>query len=232
MPPHWLRPLPGLEPVGIALWWQDLRDPLPFDVKAVLDPVERARMDRFHFDRDAVRYARARCGLRHLLSYATGLAPQQIELTVNEYGKPRLAAPGAPLNFNMSHSADFALFGLHFGEMPVGVDIELNTETLDTGMEQTAKGCFTNEEFATVFATPLESRRPKFLRCWTRKEACLKAAGFGLSLDPRSFEAGVGEQPREVTMPWLDRHIQLTVASLRLPEAIPCEAAVAWRIQP
>ena len=42
-------------------------------------------------------------------------------------------------------------------------------------------------EQAEMNALPSEERHAAFLRCWTRKEAYLKAHGSGLSRDTRTF---------------------------------------------
>lgn len=72
------------------------------------------------------------------------------------------------------------------GRGPVGVDAEWIRDI--ARLDDVADLVLSDNEAATVRA----SARPTaaFLRCWTRKEAVLKAAEVGLAIPPRSVEVG------------------------------------------
>ncbi len=211
---------------GIELWLVDLEvpareheAPAPGDW---LDEAERARAARFHFERDAHRYRASHTALRHLLAQRTGVAAAGLRFGAGRHDKPRLDLPGAPA-FNMSHSGRWALIGIG-GQAPIGVDIEAPREMGE--LMALAERNFTTTECRELLALPEAGRLRAFLRCWTRKEACLKAIGSGLSIEPGLFEAGTTPEQRTTTVPVSDQACQVTVLSVDVDrEAL---AAVAW----
>jgi 4'-phosphopantetheinyl transferase len=52
-----------------------------------------------------------------------------------------------------------------------------------------AQRLFTSGEQALVQAAPADRKEPVFYRCWTRKEAYIKAIGKGLSIPLDSFDS-------------------------------------------
>ncbi len=210
-------PLPSPETPGIALWLVPLDggspDPADPDRTALLSEAEKAKAGRFHFERDARRYRVSHTALRTLLAQATGMAPQALTFVEGPYGKPRLAGTGQP-HFNMSHSADWALIGI-CADAPIGVDIEVPRAMSD--LEALAERNFTPAEFSALRAVEPALRLQAFLRCWTRKEACLKALGSGLSIEPGVFEAGIEATPRFTAIGVGPQACGMAVHSLALP---------------
>jgi 4'-phosphopantetheinyl transferase len=153
--------------------------------ESVLEPDELERGDRFVFARDRVRFRRRRAQLRHLLAGYAGVAPADLRFRRNEYGKPTL--DGTDLHFSSSSSGDVAMFAV--GAVELGVDVEVIRP--DLADEQVALRMFAPEEAAAVAAgTPAD-----FFRCWTRKEAYVKAVGQGLSFPLQSFAIEVADVP-------------------------------------
>ena len=72
--------------------------------------------------------------------------------------------------------------------VPIGVDVELQRAVPDA-LALAARN-FTPAEYADLRSLEGPERDVAFLRCWTRKEACLKAIGCGLSIEPRLVEVG------------------------------------------
>jgi signal transduction histidine kinase/phosphopantetheinyl transferase len=175
------------QPGSVHVWSAGL-DPPParLDVLAgYLSPDERARGDRFHFPRDRRRYLAARGTLREILGAYLHQAPAALAFAYGPQGKPALDPPDAAgLDFNLSHSADLALFALARGR-PVGVDVEAHRELAD--MPGVAARVMTGAELAAFEALPADARPPAFYALWTRKEAYMKAVGAGFSLPPESF---------------------------------------------
>lgn len=124
----------------------------------------------------------ARTILRRLISRYENTPAGQIEFIYNSYGKP--AIKNGALRFNASHSADLALFALTRGN-DIGVDLEQIRP--DFAARQIASQFFAPDEIAALRATPKEAQTAAFFRCWTRKEAFIKAHGSGLSLPLHQF---------------------------------------------
>lgn len=220
-----LTPISPLPSLGIALWLVDLNAPLSTadadDPERLLDEAERAKARRFHFERDTRRYRRSHTALRLVLAEATGVDPQAVTFVEGPHGKPRLRAPQAP-HFNMSHSGDWALIGV-CADAPIGVDIELARDLSD--LMALAERNFSAREFETLQAVEPAQQLTAFLRCWTRKEACLKALGSGLSIEPHVFEAGIDTAQRSTAIALDAGSCRMEVVSLALP--IPGMAACA-----
>lgn len=192
---------------------------------AWLAPDELARAERFHFERHKRRFLAARCGLRQALADATGRAPAALCFVPGPFGKPRLAdAPDC--NFNLSHSDDTALLAIGCsGEL--GVDVEVLRGIADA--QALARMNYAADECAALAALPPAERDAGFLRLWTRKEACLKAIGTGLSVHPACFRAGVADGECSVRIVWPQGDALL---ALRDVDAGPGTlAAVALRLR-
>ncbi|RYF66751.1 MAG: 4'-phosphopantetheinyl transferase superfamily protein, partial [Comamonadaceae bacterium] len=114
-------------------------------------------------------------------------------------------------HFNLSHSQGVGLIALS-AEAEVGVDVELVRPMGD--VTALADNYFDGAEQSALAAIgPGPARDLAFFRCWTRKEACLKAAGIGLGLDTRSFHVGVEPAPCDVTLRLDDGPMHMTLAS-------------------
>jgi len=161
---------------------------------ALLDPAERQRAARFHFDRDRDRFIAARGFLRELLGRELEIDPAKITFAQSANGKPRLA-PGCQtpqdLRFNVSHSSALALYALT-ARREVGVDVERIKELPD--MEGIGRLTFTSEEQKQLAAALPEGRTELFFRLWTRHEAIVKCTGEGIAGEgPPGFAGTVAE---------------------------------------
>ena len=92
------------------------------------------------------------------------------------------------MQFNLTHSGEMAAIALTL-DCPLGLDLEAHRPLLD--LANIANQFFCIEEAAEVLALPPGERELAFFRCWTRKEAYLKATGEGLSLPLHSFRVSV-----------------------------------------
>jgi 4'-phosphopantetheinyl transferase len=146
----------------------------------LLSSTERERAARFKFDVHRRRFVIAHAALRSILLQYLKTAPTDLQFVDSVNGKPRLAAElaGSGVQFNLSHSYEVALLGVTRGR-EIGVDIELVKE--DYAFDEVAARFFTAKELAAFRALPLHLQRQAFFKCWTSKEAFLKAKGTGLS---------------------------------------------------
>lgn len=145
---------------------------------ARLSQDERRRAARFRFERDRRRFHAARGALRELLAGYLGEEPERLAFVEGLHGKPGLAiSRGEELRFNLSHSGELALCAVS-RRREVGVDVEQVRELPDA--EALARRFFSDVETAALEALPEAQRLAAFFRCWTRKEAYLKAVGAGL----------------------------------------------------
>jgi 4'-phosphopantetheinyl transferase len=116
--------------------------------------------------------------LREVLGHYLGSDPTEVRFTQNRFGKPALAEHEADLRFNISHSQNLALCACARGR-DVGIDIELLRD--DLASQKIADQFFSPVESQAIRLLPIHQRTRAFFKCWTRKEACMKAIGEGLS---------------------------------------------------
>jgi 4'-phosphopantetheinyl transferase len=147
---------------------------------------ERIRAGRFCFVKHANRYTVARANLRRILSRYTDLAPSLLQFQYTANGKPFLA--NTPIRFNLSHSSDLALVAVTRNR-EVGIDVERIRR--DDDLLDAAEHYFAPVERVALRSLASEEQCFAFFRCWTRKEAYLKARGDGLSLDLHSFSVSL-----------------------------------------
>jgi 4'-phosphopantetheinyl transferase len=152
---------------------------------ATLAPDERTRSARFRFERDRQRFIVARGVLRELLGGYLQIQPGEVRFVYNAFGKPDLGPEFASrIEFNLSHSAGLALIAITT-DANVGVDLEFIRAQPDYA--DIAQRFFAADEVDYLTALPRDLQAEAFFRYWTRKEACLKAWGEGLSIPLNAF---------------------------------------------
>lgn len=182
-------PVAGPHPAGHLTGWPDVTlytcdldqggaAELAAD-RALLASDERARADRFRFDRDRDRYIRGRAFLRRRLADVTSYGAEAVPLIDGPWGKPALRC-GA-VAFNLSHSGPLAVLAISRSG-PVGIDVERIDRTVD--VDRLSENCFLPAECAVLNALEPEARQRRFFAFWTAKEAVMKRTGQGMSLPP------------------------------------------------
>lgn len=146
---------------------------------ALLSPGERDRAGRFQRAEDRHSFTAAHGALRLLLAAMLNEQPDALTFAANAYGKPCLV-PHRAIEFNMSHSGGIVLIALA-QHIPIGVDVEV----LRPMPERAAivRRYFHPGEVADFADVPPADAEAAFFRCWSRKEAVVKALGLGMSLD-------------------------------------------------
>ncbi|MFZ0807231.1 MAG: 4'-phosphopantetheinyl transferase superfamily protein [Candidatus Sulfotelmatobacter sp.] len=149
---------------------------------------EVARASRFHFERDALRFKIARGTVRVILGAYLNVPAGELRFVSTKNGKPSLVEPKSDLRFNLSHSADRGMLGVAMGR-EIGVDVEAIRPDVET--DKLAERFFSQRERESIRALPQPDRVSAFFRCWSCKEAFLKAQGVGLSRGLGSFDVEV-----------------------------------------
>ena len=145
------------------------------------DEIERA--NKFRFPQHQTRFIAARGILRQLLGNYLQINSCDLKFAYSDRGKPRLAdfltnATNQQLQFNLSHSQNYALYGFTYNSS-IGVDVEHLRELPDA--LKIAQRFFSPREYQLIYNTPPPEQPAVFFTLWTAKEAYLKAVGTGLA---------------------------------------------------
>lgn len=162
------------------------------DIQSVLIPAEISRAQKFIKLSDQKKFLYVRAMMRKTLSHYLRVDPQAIELEVGEHGKPFVK--NHTIEFNVSHSGGYFLLGIT-KDRAIGVDIEHVRKNQDC--LALAERFFSPSEFSAIQTA--KEVDAAFYRCWTRKEAFIKATGLGLSFGLANFEVSVSELPPDVS---------------------------------
>jgi 4'-phosphopantetheinyl transferase len=182
---------PVLDQEGVHIWSLSLQvPPIPSErLQLTLSDDECQRASRFRFEKDRNQFITCRGLLRYILSLYLNQEPGQLKLSSNAFGKPQLRIHHTTelqdLRFNYSHSNGLALYAFARGK-EVGVDVELIRP--EVARETIPEHFFCKAEVATLRALPLELQGSEFFKCWTRKEAYVKAHGEGFQIPLNSFD--------------------------------------------
>lgn len=198
------------------LWSIDLSREPGRDDLAGLSAAEWTRARRFRFGRDRRRYLVAHAALRRLLD-----APAREPFETGAFGKPRLGRAG--LEFSLSYAGDLALVGLSNGGA-IGVDIEPLRAIAGADVTD---DIFDAGEMAAIAGKPAGTARDRaFLSAWTRKEACVKAAGTGLTTPPACVVVGTDNDVRRVSVATERGDTPIEVGSFEVGDRIAAWARV------
>ncbi len=144
---------------------------------------ERARHDRFLFEKNRHEFLATRALERTVLAAHLGCSPDAIRFERNAYGKPSIV--GEPkLRFNLTNTLDLVACTVsESGD--IGIDAEPLARA-DTVLE-VASSVFLPSEIAELEALDVSAKSRRAVELWTLKEAYMKAMGMGMSLPPDSF---------------------------------------------
>ena len=191
----WSRPSGALslQSGEVHVWRVDLEqtDDVVKRFRTTLDADELQRASRFYFERHRRAFVVGRGFLRDVLGRYLQSQPQVLEFCYGAYGKPSLNGEhkDTKLRFNMSHSNNVGLLAIT-EERAVGVDVE--HIRADFATEEIARRFFSRCEVDVFNTLAKEEQVAAFFRCWTRKEAFIKATGRGLSQALDGFDVTLG----------------------------------------
>lgn len=180
----------GLEGADVQVWFVELtagRAAIE-DYWRILSSDERERAGRFRFPHLKTAFTLSRGTLRILTAGYLNVEPDQIHFGYSERGKPHVARPLTTVRFNLAHSGAFACYAFAAG-CEVGVDIEQIRPVRE--QEQIVRRFFSPEECNDWMELADSERDEAFFRCWTRKEAYIKAVGDGLAIPLDSFRVSL-----------------------------------------
>lgn len=175
-----------LPPDEVHLWraWQDMPAGLIATLEDTLSQDEKVRAHRFVTRQLTDRFIAAHGFLRNVLGAYLGLRASSLSFSHGSHGKPSLVG----LRFNLTHSHGLAVLAVS-SSRELGVDVEhIRPEVLGEGI---AERFFSPREVEMLHALPERDRPLGFFHCWTRKEAYLKALGWGLSIPLDRFDVSL-----------------------------------------
>jgi 4'-phosphopantetheinyl transferase len=149
---------------------------------------ERLRAARYRLAQVRRQFIQARAALRAILSGYTDMRPSELRFHYGAHGKPFLANR-PDVSFSLSHSDGLAIVAVARGR-ECGADVERIRPDVD--FRKIASVAFSPYEQNTLESQPPHEMGRAFFRCWTRKEAYLKALGAGFSIPPGRFSVSLG----------------------------------------
>jgi 4'-phosphopantetheinyl transferase len=157
--------------------------------RELLSSEELLQADKFIFEQDRIRYSLTHGVLRLLINMYTGINKKNINYTLGKFHKPGLqASSGKELCFNLSHSGNYILFAFSWAK-ELGIDIEQIRDMQDA--DSIIERFCSEKEKVEYFSIQKENRTKAFFKCWTRKEAYIKARGDGLYFPLNNFTVSI-----------------------------------------
>jgi 4'-phosphopantetheinyl transferase len=187
---NWLPPAGdiSLGDADVHIWMAsiELPDATISRLSAFLSKDELERAARFLHDRHRNKYIAGRAMMRDVISRYVDDGPEDIAFAYLSHGKPELSGElrNSGIEFNLSHSGEVALCAVARNSA-VGVDVEHIRELRD--MQGLANRFFSSSEAEQLAREQEDQQLASFFRCWTRKEAYVKAIGQGITCPLDSF---------------------------------------------
>ena len=185
------RPAGSLRLVAdeVHIWTMPTQAPEPVvtELERVLSRDELKRASRFRFPHLTDAYVITHGALRLLLARYLDRDPAGISFENGIQGKPAVSK-NRQFDFNLTHSEGMAVVAVTTG-CALGIDLERLRSIPD--IEEIAGRYFCPEEAAEILPLAPAERDRAFFRCWTRKEAYIKAIGDGLSCPLDSFQVTI-----------------------------------------
>ncbi len=161
----------------------------------LLSPDETQRANKLLSSVHRDEFISARAGLRCVVAEVLQTDAASLIFSYGPHGKPFLETPepDTPLHFNLAHTRTRAILAIS-RDCDIGADIEQHRD-VDLGL---AKRYFTENEWQIISLAEAPRQRELFFRCWTLKEAILKATGDGIQGGLDSFEVSLDDRPARV----------------------------------
>jgi 4'-phosphopantetheinyl transferase len=212
----------------VHVWLVDLAA-VKADV-TVLTTEELVRARRFRFARDRDAFLASRTVRRELVSRYTGLPAARLQFDRGPAGQPCVAGVDW-LHLSHARSGAYAVFAV--ARTAIGVDLEVVRQFPEWTI--VSDRFFSAAEHRRLRSLSAADAERAFLRCWTVKEAYLKATGVGIATGLAAVETGLDHEgsvglvaidghPQEAAR-WEVRQLDVAdwpaIASLVLPGPAP-----------
>lgn len=195
-----------------------LRGAEAFADERLLADEERQRAARFRQTGDRHNFVLGRTMIHHLVGARDVSTPCAI--SIGSHGKPFL--PGASA-CNLSHSGRWVACAVSQHE-PIGIDVETFAHLKD--YRDLLPTIMHPAERHYIDQARLESRLELFKRCWTRKEAILKATGKGFSDNLQTVDVCLDQNEPVLSHPAPLRLIDLPVDQEQVTIALALKPSV------
>ncbi len=183
----------------ISVWWSaplaDRGEP-----PKLLDDAERDRWATLRRPEDRAQFAAGRVLAHRAVGVVLGVEPSEVSLHARcpvcggAHGKPVVV--GHPeIGLSIAHAGECVGVAVAEGAQ-VGLDVEREIPLSD--LLNPGAGVLHPLERDALAALPPGRRTPAFLRCWTRKEAVLKATGEALTTAMDALRVSAPDEPPEV----------------------------------
>jgi 4'-phosphopantetheinyl transferase len=203
-----------------------------------LDETECVRFGGLRQVEDRRAFLTSRMLLKTLVGHLAETSAELVRLSYpcpgcdRSHGRPVVVGPPDAVRWKVSLShAGCHLMVAATDAGPVGVDIERTAATAFEGFDDVALTCAERTEVRRC--APAAQARARAVY-WARKEAVLKATGYGLALDPAALEVSAPHLPAALTAWHADQppppQVQLTdipvgddqVAAVAVLASVPC----------
>lgn len=224
-------PLREIRDGKVHLWRRSLEasSPAMETCSALLSAAEREKAERYRIERPRNDYILTRGTLRSLLAGYLRCKPQDLSFEYTTYGKPFLA-DHRELQFNVSHTEGLALLAF-VRDREIGVDVE--KVRAQTDALKLAERFFSEHERNDLRNLQGDELHAAFFRCWTRKEAYIKAKGEGLSLPLHQFDVSIAANQTQAllaTRPDAQEAKRWAISDISVPAGYAAAVAVEQEI--
>ncbi|WP_141105081.1 4'-phosphopantetheinyl transferase superfamily protein [Rhizobium sp. R339] len=188
--------------------WANLSESMP-----CLSPAEAAKSKSYRSDLNRRNFVIGRTLLRLLVGQLLGFDATQVEFSIGPNGKPHHVDRFGfewPF-FNVSHTPGLIIIALST-ESVIGIDAE---HVAGGRYFELYDHVLSVREKIQICALEPSLQPRAFLRVWTRKEALLKAAGFGITQELSEFDVSVGDSSRILPVLRHDGQIYLSQFAVR-----------------
>ncbi len=145
---------------------------------------EQVQADKYINLHSQLSFVRRKCFLRYVLSRYINKSPREIRFVFSQAKKPYLCPTenGGRITFSASSSGNLILIAVS-KRSEVGIDVQKHED-----LSKTANSFVSLAEHNLLSSmTDTNLIANTLIKCWTRKEAILKAKGTGLLYDPCSL---------------------------------------------
>lgn len=174
----------------IQIWKLDLSNIYNWNpYLRLLTDEEVNKGNSFKFEINRNQFLAGKVCSKLLISNILKLPPKSIIFKKTPNDKPYLS--GLPIHFNISHSKNYVIIGIT-KLATLGVDVEFINR--DFEITKLSRRFFSQEEAKQVNDSLNTDPYMSFYKCWTKKEAFIKAHGDGLNIPLTNFQVNIHSQ--------------------------------------